>query len=184
MAAVALGANATSIVGAPEVTLVEAVCRLAEDGTVAVVAASRFYRTPAFPPGSGADYVNAAILVATGLPPEALLARLHAVEAALGRVRRERWGARGIDLDLLWMDDLVLPDARTVAAWMALPVEAQRRDAPPGLILPHPRLADRAFVLAPLEEIAPRWRHPLSGETVVDMLAAIPEREKAGIRPL
>lgn len=147
-------------------------------------AVSRFFSTPAFPAGSGPDYVNAAALLSTALDPGALLAVLHDVEALHGRERTTRWGARTLDLDLLAMGDKVLPDAATQDRWRALDPARQREVAPDRLILPHPRLQDRGFVLVPLMDIAPLWRHPRTGKTVAEMAAALPEADKAAIRPL
>ncbi len=149
-----------------------------------LVAVSRFFSTPAFPPGSGPDYVNAATALSTSLDPEALLAALHAIEARHGRERTARWAARTLDLDLLAMGDAVLPDATTQDRWSALDPALQREVAPDRLILPHPRLQDRGFVLVPLMDVAPLWRHPRTGKTVAEMTAALPEADKAGIRPL
>ena len=92
--------------------------------------------------------------------PEAVLARLHATEDAFARRRRARWGPRTLDLDLIAMGDTVLPDAATQARWRALDAAAQRSLAPDRLILPHPRMQERAFVLVPLADVAPGWRHP------------------------
>ncbi len=148
-------------------------------------AISRFWETPAFPAGSGPDYVNAAATIVTDLPAEAVLARLHEVEASLGRVRDGgRWGARGIDLDLLALGGQVFPDEQGQTAWRDLPLEEQMRRAPEELILPHPRLQDRGFVLAPLAEVAPLWRHPIIGATVAEMLTALPSASFEGMRPL
>ena len=96
-------------------------------------------------------FLNAAARLRTRLPPEALLRELLAVEAALGRVRAERWGPRIIDLDLLLYDDLV-------------------RDEP-GLTVPHPRLHERRFVLEPLAAIAPAAVHPVLKTTIGELLA-------------
>lgn len=184
---VALGGNLPA--GAPAAgdcspTLVAALGALAARG-FGLRAVSRFFRSPAFPAGSGPDYVNAcALLETTETRPEAVLAALHAVEAAHGRVRSTRWAARSLDLDLLDAGGRILPDAATHARWRDLPLADQRTQTPDRLILPHPRLADRAFVLIPLADIAPNWRHPVSGETVMQMLSTLPQAEKAAIVPI
>lgn len=180
---VALGSNVAGPVGSRARTLAEALRRLHGE-SVRVVAISRFYRTPCIPEGAGPDFVNAVAAVETEVEPEALLARLHAIEASLGRVRGRRWAARVIDLDLLDLDGRILPDAQTQAAWRCLPPEAQARAAPDRLILPHPRLQDRAFVLVPLAEIAPEWHHPVLGATAEALLAARPTAERAAISPV
>lgn len=182
-ALIGLGANLPSAAGDPAATLRAALRALGSAG-VTVAAVSRFYATPAFPPGSGPEFVNAAARVETALPPGALLARLHAVEAGLGRVRGARWAARAIDIDLLAMDDRVLPDAREWRHWAALDPAAQQRAQPGALILPHPRLQDRGFVLLPLAEIAADWQHPVLGHSVAELAAMLPAAARAGIRAL
>ena len=149
-----------------------------------VVRVSRFYTTPAFPPGSGADYVNAAAAVASTGTAQEMLDTLHGVEAAFGRVRGQRWGARILDLDLLAAGDTVLPTVAEQDRWRALPPARQMKDVPDTLILPHPRLQDRAFVLVPLNDVAPGWVHPRTGRSVAQMLAALPEADRAMICPL
>lgn len=144
---------------------------------------SRLWRSPAWPPG-GAEYVNAAISLDTMLTPEDLLGRLHAIEARWGRERTARWGARTLDLDLLAWGEAVRPDAATQGAWRELSPDAQRSAAPDRLILPHPRMQDRGFVLLPLGDVAPGWRHPLTGHTVRGMLDALPPEALAGVEPL
>ncbi|PQO23181.1 2-amino-4-hydroxy-6-hydroxymethyldihydropteridine diphosphokinase [Rhodobacteraceae bacterium WD3A24] len=183
-ALIALGANLASTAGPPEATLRAALEMLAVDPDLRPVRASRLYRTPCFPSGAGPDYVNAAAELNTTLEAEALLARLHAIEARFGRARGERWGQRTLDLDLLAIGQAVLPDAHTQAAWRGLTPSAQIRRTPGGLILPHPRLQDRGFVLIPLAEIAPRWRHPLLDLDVCAMRDALPAARRAEIHPL
>lgn len=180
---IALGANLPRDGASPAQTLLEAVAALPAEG-LHLHALSRFYRTPAYPPGSGPDFVNACAAVRAALPPEAVLAALHRIEAALGRTRQTRWEARKIDLDLLAAGDRVLPDATTEAAWRTLQPGRQQTETPATLIVPHPRLAERGFVLIPLADIAPGWRHPATGQSVAQMLNALPEAEKAGISPV
>lgn len=176
---IAVGANLPSELGPPRATLEAALAMLEGDG-LRIVARSGWWRTPAWPAGAGPDYVNGAVAVEGALAPDATLDRLHGIEAALGRRRGGRWGARACDLDLLASGDAVLPDAATARAWIER--EGDRRmEAPPMLVLPHPRLQERGFVLAPLAEVAPGWRHPLIGRTVAEMLAALPAAALAGM---
>lgn len=179
---VALGSNKTSAAGPPERTVADAILALAGN-SVQICTVSRFFHTPAFPAGSGPDYVNLVLGLTTDLPPEGLLARLHQIESDFFRVRQGRWGARTLDLDLLAMGDLILPDAAGLTRWITLDPADQARIAPDRLILPHPRLQDRGFVLIPWADIAPDWRHPLTGLTVREMLDALPDAAKAEVRP-
>lgn len=182
---VALGANLPFEGDPPEVTLRRCLKALSEEG-LSLLAVSRFYATPCFPAGAGPDYVNAAAVLQGGAEsdPTSILAGLHRVESAFGRRRASRWGMRTLDLDLVAMGDSVLPDAATQDAWRNLAPDAQARTAPETLILPHPRLQDRAFVLVPLADVAPGWVHPRTGLTVAAMLAACPAADRDAVKPL
>lgn len=177
---IALGGNLRSELGVPQQTLRAALERLAELG-VQPVGVSSFYRTPCFPPGAGPDYVNAAARVSFAGKPKALLEVLHEVEAGFGRERVQRWGRRTLDLDLIAAGQVVLPDGATHERWRDLLPEAQIEATPDELILPHPRLQDRAFVLVPLADVAPDWVHPVLGRSVAEMVANLPAAEVAEV---
>lgn len=182
-ALIALGANLPAAGSDIAGTLEHALEILAGGPEIAVTARSRWFRTPAVPPGSGPDFVNGAAALETGLAPESLLVALHRVEAELGRARPARWAPRICDLDLIAVGGTVLPDRATLERWMEIDLGKAQTVAPPHLILPHPRMHERGFVLAPLADIAPRWRHPVTGCTVAEMLAGRPTQERAGFRP-
>lgn len=184
LALIALGANLPSAAADVGETLRSAARILHENRNTTITTFSRFWKTPAMPTGSGPDFVNAALTLRTTLSAPDLLALLHDIEARFGRDRGTgRWSARVLDLDLIGYDDLVLPDRSIQQDWMALSPERQKIDTPENLILPHPRLQDRGFVLAPLAEIAPEWIHPVTGQSVTKMLAGLPDEAIRGMTP-
>lgn len=150
----ALGGN----VGDSRALLDRAVGLLCDGTDVRLTARSSDYRTPPWGVTDQAPFVNLCIAVETTLGPYDLLARAHTVERALGRdhAREQRWGPRTADIDILAYDDLTLTDG--------------------GLILPHPRLFERAFVLVPLAEIA--GDRVIAGRRIADAVKAI---SRAGI---
>jgi 2-amino-4-hydroxy-6-hydroxymethyldihydropteridine diphosphokinase len=182
-ALIGLGANLPFAGAPPEATLAAAVAAMRAAG-FADLRLSRFWRTPCFPPGAGPDYVNAAAAARWTGGARAAMDALHGIEARFGRERVQRWGMRTLDLDLIALGEAVRPDAATQTAWRRLPPAEQVRAVPDRAILPHPRLADRAFVLVPLAEVAPDWRHPLTGASVAEMLAALPAGAFEGMAPL
>jgi 2-amino-4-hydroxy-6-hydroxymethyldihydropteridine diphosphokinase len=159
MILIALGSNLSSHAGDPAATLRAALANLRDNG-VTPIDISAFYRTPAWPDPRDPEFVNAIARVETELSPKELIAQLHKTEAAFGRVRKEKNAPRSLDLDILDYDGRVE---------QGLPV------------LPHPRMASRAFVLVPLHDIAPDWRHPVSGMTPGEMLQSIPQAERGAV---
>jgi 2-amino-4-hydroxy-6-hydroxymethyldihydropteridine diphosphokinase len=158
MIVVALGANLESTAGPPQATMRAALARLGERGA-SPKNVSHFWRTPAWPDRRDPWFVNAAADIVTALPPEALLRLLHEVETQFGRNRSgdsRKNAPRTLDLDLIDYHGLV-------------------QAGPPEL--PHARMAARAFVLIPLRDIAPEWRHPVSGKRVDELISALPAEE-------
>ena len=151
MILIALGANLPSRAGPPDATLAAALASL-QKRQVEIRAVSSFYRTAAWPDTADPPFVNAVAELKTGLQPVALMAILHEVETDFGRKRSAPNAPRTLDIDLLDYDGRVEP-------------------GPP--VLPHPRMENRVFVLAPLCDIAPDWRHPASGRTARELLAAL-----------
>lgn len=154
-ALVALGANLPGPAGPPRAQLDAALAALEARG-VAILLRSRFFRSAAWPDPADPPFVNAVALVETTLEPRALMALLHEVEAALGRRRGAPNAPRTLDLDLIDHGGRVLDGADG------------------GPVLPHPRLAGRAFVLRPLADVAPGWRDPRDGRALAELLAALP----------
>lgn len=173
----ALGGNATSPVGSPALTLSFALKALRKRDVI-ILKASSLYVNPAFPKGSGPDFVNAVALIDSDHKPAELLDILHEIEAECGRVREKRWGPRTLDLDLIDAAGRVLPDLSLYLWWRNLSPANQAELAPDQLILPHPRLQDRAFVLIPMMELIPDWKHPVSGLTVAEMVEQLPESDR------
>ena len=180
---IAAGGNLTSQKGTPAQTIVEAT-KIVSNERIKVLGISRFFKTPCFPPGAGPDYVNVALIAETGLSASEVLAALHTVEAEFGRQRDKRWGMRTLDLDLLSFDAVVAPDLDTVEDWINLPLDAQVRQTPDTMLLPHPRIQDRAFVLVPLMDVAPDWVHPVLQRSVREMHDALPLEARQAVIPL
>lgn len=155
-----LGAN----LGDPQQQLKEALDRLEAAEEVEVTRVSTFYRNPPLGPENQPWYVNAVARVRTRLGPEELLSLLQRLETAMGRVRAERWGPRVIDLDLLLYNGEVI--------------------FTPNLVVPHPEMHLRVFVLAPLTEIAPQAWHPVLDKSAGELLAELGAAHLPALQPL
>ena len=152
MILIALGANLPSPAGTPTETLNRALFRLAE-WHITVERQSGFYKSAAWPNPADPPFINAVTKVRTELGPARLLAVLHEIEAQFGRLRGATNAPRTLDLDIIDYDQRVEP-------------------GPPEL--PHPRMHTRLFVLCPLRDVAPAWRHPVLHATVSELIAALP----------
>lgn len=166
MILVALGANLPGPWGGPKEGLQAALKQFSSYG-IRVEAVSPFYQTRAVTPYAQPDFVNAVARISAAFSPEDLLVQLHRIEAAFGRVRTQRWAERTLDLDLLDFESEVTPGTGSNQ-----------------LVLPHPRLGLRAFVLVPLSDVAPSWQHPVSGQNAAEMLRSLPLSETQEVRRL
>jgi len=144
IAAIGLGSNVGDRLGA----LRRALSLMKRKG-IEIIKKSDVFETPPVGLTEQPKFLNACVLVKTSMDPQLLLAQLKGIEAAIGRQNRGHWGPREIDLDILYIDDLVIREGE--------------------LEIPHPRMHERAFVLVPLSQISPQWRHPILGKTVEEL---------------
>lgn len=160
MKIIALGANLPSSYGTPAQTLKAAAQAISEKG-IKVIAASNIWKTAPVPFDPDQPwYHNAVMAVDTDLAAHDLLKTLLAIEQDFGRVRTVKNAPRLLDLDLISYDDEIILDG-------------------PELLVPHPRMHERAFVLMPMTDIAKEWLHPQTGARVDEMLSHVPENQKA-----
>jgi 2-amino-4-hydroxy-6-hydroxymethyldihydropteridine diphosphokinase len=163
MILVALGSNISGPWGSPRQAVQRALAELSQ-WPVALLRASTLIETAPFGNKNQPNFVNAVAIIDTALPPESLLRLLHMIERKAGRRRAKRWGPRTLDLDIIDYHGIV---------------KAQRGQHQKALVLPHPGIAERSFVLDPIAEIAPRWRHPLTHNTAKVMI-----RKLYGLKPI
>ena len=180
---VAIGSNQRLNKSSSSDVLSDALSRIAVS-VGPITSLSRFFKTPAFPKGSGPDFVNAALVVRTQGSEDIVLEKLHAIEHELGRVRETRWGQRTIDIDLIAVEQNIVPSPKIYKKWQLLPFSQQSKIAPVQLILPHPRMQDRAFVLGPMMYICPDCVHPVIQRSVSQMYDVLDSHDKAEVMPL
>ena len=154
---VAIGANLPSVDADPLQACERAIRAIAALPGVSGLARSRWFSSAPVPASSQPRFVNGAVAFLTGLDPADLLDRLHGIEDSAGRARPVPNAARTLDLDVIDMGGLVRPA--------------------PDPVLPHPRAHLRLFVLLPLRDVAPDWRHPVTGSSVAALLAGLPPQD-------
>ncbi len=168
MILVGMGANLDHPVHGEPVNSLKAAIRELEKKQVKIIRQSSWYRTAPVPVSDQPWFVNAVLYVSTERSAGELLSLLHEVEREFGRIRDVKWEARVLDLDLLSYDTVV----------------TDNRDQADGNVVPHPHMQERAFVLAPLAEIAPDWRHPTLDRTAKELLALLDTEQEFEIVPL
>lgn len=164
-ALIALGANLDHPVYGPPIETLKAALDSMGGHGITVMRKASWYKSAPVPLSDQPWFVNTVACVSFQGSAEALLSSLHKIENQFGRVRQRRWEARVIDLDLLCYDDLI----------------TENQNQKTGLVLPHPHLASRVFVLKPIDEIAPEWTHPVSGKTAREMLAELHQPQQMEI---
>ena len=169
---VAFGSNIISRYGNPLQTVCHAMKEI-QTSQFKLTSMSSLYETVAYPKSSGPNFINGCALFKTDWDASEALSHLQEIENRIGRKRNKRWEPRAIDLDLIFFEDLVYPSKEVVKNWMMLTREQQLKEWPIDIILPHPRVQDRAFVLIPIQEIDLKWRHPILRKTAKEMLENI-----------
>jgi len=162
----ALGSNKSGKWGNPERTVQQAIRRIDALPSIRVISQSSLYRTAGMGPGRPDDFINAVIACISYLPPSALLRSLKQMERLAGNRSAMRWGPRSLDLDIIDYYGLV-------RGWMALSKKENYHACPGKLVLPHPLMHQRVFVLEPLTECQPKWLHPVFFRTATDILSGI-----------
>lgn len=161
MIIIALGSNVSGPWGSPAETLERSVGEIANNG-VSVIARSNWIETQPYGLSDQPAFMNGALNVKTELVPMKLLKMLQKIEVAAGRVRREKWGPRTLDLDIIAYDNVVMAGC----------------DNELDLTLPHVDMHNRSFVLLPIQELDPSWQHPVSGKTATQMLDDLAKKAK------
>jgi 2-amino-4-hydroxy-6-hydroxymethyldihydropteridine diphosphokinase len=151
MILIALGSNITGPWGSPHQTVLRAVEEM-QQHNISILKVSSLIETAPFGVTNQPNFVNAVAKIRTDLSPEVLMQTLHAIESIAGRKRLERWGPRTLDLDLLDYNGLI---------------KKPSNNALETLELPHPGIEERTFVLQPIAEIAPRWKHPVTHQSAL-----------------
>ena len=163
MILIGIGANLPHpVYGQPRATLGAVLSALEKSG-LAVTSRSQWYKSAPVPVSDQPWFINAVVQVETGLDPSGLMKLLLETEETFGRVRAEKNAPRVADLDLLAYGATVIGEGEVV--------------------VPHPRLKDRAFVLLPLADIAPHWRHPVSGLDLDALISALPQGQQTQAIP-
>lgn len=157
---------------------VRAAIEALSDAGVSEIKTSPFYGTSPVPKSDQPDFVNCVVTGQTSLKAAALLHACQRIEMSFGRKRDDRWGARTLDVDILSYNNDVVP-AR--ADWQAIASRAAEGAVIPDLVLPHPQLHRRAFVLVPLCDLVPGWAHPVFGSCADDLLKVLPKSERLGV---
>lgn len=179
---ISFGANISGPFGSPAETLNHALEEFQFENLL-IRKKSKIYSSLAFPDPKKPRYLNGCLQISVNCGANDVLERLKRIEKKMGRQKKNcRWDSRICDLDLLSFDNKVAPSPEVFNYWYKMPLRNQILEKPDELLLPHPRIQDRAFVLKPLLEFASSWVHPVFNKTVREMFNFLPENERASVK--
>ena len=181
---VVLGSNLSSEFGNSAETLKKCVDEIRSNPSIVSLLESNWYISASFLNKGDPRYINVGIRFSTKLNPIKLLNFTSGLENKYGRKRRERWGPRTCDIDILLCDQQILPSKLYFNKWLNLNLSDQIKLVPNELILPHPRLQERTFFLMPLDDLQPDWIHPFLKVKAKEMLDSLPSHELENILDL
>ena len=177
---IAYGANMPGPFGDPRDTL-EIVFSELRKYNLEILRKSRLYTSLAFPDPEKPKYLNGCFELRANCEALTILGRLKSIEIKMGRRESARWDSRVCDLDLLAYSNEIHPSPEVFNYWYKMSLRTQMITKPGELLLPHPRLQDRAFVLKPLMEFASDWIHPIIKLSVKEMLEALPKKDQESV---
>ena len=180
---ISCGANLDGPYGSPVDTLNAVFEEFPRHGLL-ITKKSRLYSSLAFPDRREPRYINGCLEIMVDCTALVLLDRLKGLETKMGRTNNSRWGSRVCDLDLLSFENSISPNEDSFNRWYNMPLEKQIITKPDELLLPHPRLQDRAFVLKPLMDFAEDWRHPVLNYSVKEMLDLLSKDDRNSVVPI
>ena len=137
---------------------------------IILIKVSSFWESRSYPDKSQPNFINAVSEVHSELNPYQILHELKTIETKMGRKNNTRWGNRVLDLDIIGSGSIILPNNFEFNKWLKMPLHKQIKIQPDELILPHPRIQDRLFVLKPLDEVDPNWTHPVLNKTSFELI--------------
>lgn len=137
---------------------------------ITLIRVSSFWESKSYPDKNQPNFINAVSEVRSELNPYQFLDVLKEIEIMFGRKKNTRWGNRVLDLDILGSGSLILPNLLVLNKWIKMPLLQQTKVQPDELILPHPRIQDRLFVLKPLSEVGPNWVHPVLNKNILELI--------------
>lgn len=180
---ISCGANIPGPFGKPSQTLINVFDAMQLESLI-ILKKSKLYSSVAFPNPEKPSYVNGCVAIEVDCDARAVLDILKNIEIKMGRQPNLRWDSRVCDLDLLSFGNMVMPNNEIFEYWYKMPLNRQIIEKPNELLLPHPRIQDRAFVLKPLMDFASDWMHPVLNLTVRQMFNFLSQDERDSVKPI